>query len=159
MSYKINKFLLSSILLIGTLFAYSAVVLEFIDFYVNEGTLLKVENCIVPNPITTACFYGAFGFLVALIWNIRIVKITEIQNRIKSQLYITLFLLGGSIFAWYNNFSTLYNYFIVKPDSLIGCSGQIVSNPFTTPCFIGATIFTIALIVSLSLYLNAKRKN
>jgi len=159
MSNTINKYLLSSILLIGTLFAYSAVALEFIDFYINEGTLFKVDNCITPNPVTTACFYGAFGFLVALIWNIRIVKKTDIQSKIKSKLFLTLFLLGGSIFAWYNNFSTLYNYFIVKPTSLVGCTGQIVTNPFTTPCFIGATIFTIAFIVSTVLYLNERRNN
>ena len=144
-------------LLVGSLYAFTTVFFEFIEFYFNEGTIFKVNDCITPNPVTTACFYGAFGFLISFIWAYRINNYQVVTNKINQYFYLNLLLIGCTIFAWYNNYSTMYTYFFDNKEIFIGCTGKLIQNPFTTPCFIGASIFTVALLISTYILVKIKR--
>lgn len=56
-------------------------------------------------------------------------------------------LLGGTLFAWFNFFTELNNWFNSRACTT-GCSANIV-NHFLTPCFYGAIFFSIAFILSI----------
>lgn len=59
----------SIILLTGTLWAWGNTLRDLVRFYGFEGTLFKVADCVIPNPFTQPCLYGAIGFLVAFVWS------------------------------------------------------------------------------------------
>ena len=113
------------VLLVGTVFAWVTIILDFLRFYNTEGTIFKLEHCIIPNPVTTPCFYGAFAFALGI------------------------FLTGGSIFAWTNFLLLAYDFYHTPIGQGVGCSGVPTSNPFVTPCFVGAVLFLVSLIFSL----------
>lgn len=52
----------------GTIFAFTSVYFDYQRFYLVEGSYTKIKDCVIPNPVTTPCFWGAFGFLAAAIW-------------------------------------------------------------------------------------------
>ncbi|MFA4937165.1 MAG: hypothetical protein WC575_02675 [Patescibacteria group bacterium] len=136
----------SVVLLIGTIFAWYTVYVDFARFYAVEGTLFKVQDCIIPNPVTTPCFYGAFAFLIGFIWSLYIIKFLDDKKKIQQKRLVWL-LIASTLFAWGNFSYTLYKFWLSHGEPTIGCSGQLVTNPFITPCFIGAAIFLVALIV------------
>lgn len=136
------------VLLAGTIFAWYTVVGDFARFYRIEGTIFKLQDCVTPNPVTTACFWGAWAFLGALVWSYFILKWPE-EKQLFHQKRLVLLLVGGTIFAW-SNFGLGWMKFIANQGRpTVGCSGQIVANPFFTPCFWGSVFFTAALVVSL----------
>lgn len=138
---------LISALGIGTLFSWYTVVTDFIKFYAVQGNLYQVTNCYIPNPVTTACFYGAWAFLAAFIWSIYIYR-SALDKQLMLMKRLVWFLVAGTIFAW-TNFTILLVRFLNTPvgEPTVGCSGQLTSNPFTTPCFIGSVIFLISLVI------------
>lgn len=146
--------LLPLALISGTLFAWYTVFADFSRFYNNEGTLFKIQDCAVPNPVTTPCFYGAFAFLIAFVWSIMIMKNTT--NRIKELKKLAWLLLASVLFAWGNFVYSLILFYQTRGSGhAIGCSGQVVTNPWLTPCFIGAVIFLLAFVIAIILF---KRK-
>ena len=144
-----NKKVLIGVLFVGTVFAWYTVIQDFIRFYNFEGTVFKVTDCIIPNPVTTPCFYGSWAFLIALIWAITIIRQKDPIVQKKNQVRLTWFLVAGTLFAWGNFLKGLIKFYANQGRPTVGCSGQLVSNPFTTPCFIGAVIFLCALVVAL----------
>jgi len=135
------------VLLVGTLFAWYTVITEFLKFYDVEGTIFRVTDCVFPNPVTTPCFWGAWAFLIALIWAYKILKMSGDEQKI-NQKRLTWLLIAGTIFAWSNNSYQIVKFYTqVGGEPGIGCSGQLITNPFLTSCNIGATIFLIALVV------------
>lgn len=144
--------LLPLVLAAGTIFAWFTVYSDFSRFYDSEGTLFKIQGCAIPNPVTTPCFYGAFAFLIALMWSIIIWR-KPIAN-FRAHLGKLLWLLVASvIFAWSNFVYSLVRFYQTQASGhAIGCSGQLVTNPWTTPCFIGACIFLISLLVAGIVY-------
>lgn len=134
-------------LLGGTAFAWYTVYTDFARFYGLEGTIFKIEDCIFPNPVTTPCFWGAWAFLIALIWSFRILRAKSAVLR--SQKHLVWFLIAGTLFAFSNFGYGLVKFFANAGKPTIGCSGQLVTNPLATPCFIGALFFLVALIVAL----------
>lgn len=136
------------VLLAGTLFAWFTVVTDFVRFYMNEGTLFKVADCVYPNPITTPCFYGAFAFLIALVWSIKLLsRERELLNQAQKKL--AFFLVAGNIFAW-TNFANLIFHFQALPGGQgVSCSGVPATSPFATPCFYGSTLFGLSLLVTI----------
>lgn len=140
----------------GTLFAYYSVLKEFMEFYGMYKNIFRIKDCAIPNPITTPCFYGAFAFLVSLIYSIKIRKMNFDKMK-KHTLYLILLLVASNIFAGVNNTIIFYKYF--TPSDNIGCSGRSIDNPFTTPCFVGGTIFFIALLVAFLIFEQLKKKN
>jgi len=82
-----------------------------------------------------------------------------------SKIILTQFfvLLVGTVFAWSNFISELFNWLNQKACTT-GCSATgIVVNPFFTPCFYGALFFTAAFVLSVVILLankkEAKNKN
>lgn len=138
----------SLILLIGTLFAWYTVYQDYARFYLVEGTIFKINDCIYPNPVTTPCFYGAWAFLLAFIWSLYIIKFIDVKQ-MWHQFRLTWLLVVSVLFAWGNFSHTLYRFWLSKGAPTIGCSGVLSTNPWTTPCFIGAVIFLLALAVAL----------
>lgn len=143
----------SVVLFLGTIFAFYTVYTDFARFYGLEGTLFKVKNCVIPNPVVTPCFYGAFGFLIAFVLSVKILKTIDLDKIKKKQRTLLFVLIGCTVFAWGNFFFTLYKYFraLSLNEAFTGCSGVTASHPFVTPCFIGSAIFLIALLVGISL--------
>ena len=73
----------------------------------------------------------------------------------KHSAYLIVLLIASNIFAGINNAIIFYKYF--TPSDKIGCSGRPIDNPFTTPCFIGGTVFFIALLIALLLFERLKK--
>jgi hypothetical protein len=136
------------LLLAGTLFAGYNVVKNFITFYGFEGTIFKIQDCVIPNPVTQACFYGAVGFLIALIWSISLLQ----KPTNTKQHYLWWFLSAGTIFAWYNVTKEFILFYSTRSGPALGCSATPITNPFLTPCFTGATIFLITAILAGLIY-------
>lgn len=147
---------MSAALLGGTIFAWYTVYTDFNRFYQNEGTLFKIEDCAVPNPVTTACFYGAIAFLAAFIWSI-FLHLLPVEMRQKPLRYLTIFLVGGVLFAWTNMTILLVKFYRAAPGDGVSCSGVPTANPFTTPCFYGATIFLLSLIIAIGALVLERR--
>ena len=148
--------LLTVSLIGGTLFAYYSVLREYIEFYGMYNSIFRIKNCAIPNPITTPCFYGAFAFLISLIYSIKIYKM-KLEKHSHHLKYLIFILIGSNIFAGVNNAIIFYKYY--TPSDKIGCSGRPIDNPFTTPCFIGGAIFFAALLISLLLFAKLRRNN
>jgi hypothetical protein len=132
-------------LTVGALIAWSTVSLAFMRFYRTEGTLLKLTNCQFPNPVTTPCFYGAIGFLIALIWAVSLAR----QGRAGAGGLQGLwwFLLACSIFGWSNVAIEFWRWqhgptgFVT-----ITCSTDPMATPFQSPCLYGSLMFLGAWI-------------
>jgi hypothetical protein len=63
------------------------------------------------------------------------------------------------LFAWGNfGYELIKLYSRPDLDPVIGCSGQLVSNPWLTPCFGGAVLLLLTLIVSFTAFKLAKAK-
>ena len=142
----------TALLVAGMVFAWFNVIKNFMKFYGYEGTIFKLQDCVIPNPVTEPCFYGAVGFLVAVIWSIYIFKNLGEQKIIKWQHYLWWFLSAGTIFAWYNVAREFVAFYSAGPGMALGCSSTPITNPFLTPCFTGATIFLITAILSGIIY-------
>lgn len=136
------------VLIIGTVFSWTTVVVDFLRFYENEGTIFKITDCLYPNPVTTPCFYGAFAFAGALAWAIAIAK-KEGEAQRRGEKNLMMFLIAGTLFAWGNFTLLLYRFYTALPGEGVGCSGVPASSPFSTPCFYGSVLFLLALMVSL----------
>jgi len=139
----------SFFLFAGTVFAWTTIANDFIRFYGEEGTLLKIADCVYPNPVTTACFYGAIAFLTAFVWSLKILQNEDEQKRRKSQVWLVWFLLAGVIFAWTNFGIQIFDFYTALPGEQVSCSGVPMDSPYLTPCFYGSTIFLLSFIASL----------
>ena len=142
-----KKYYLSqiAILAIGSGIAWNAVYDDFVRFFGAGGRLIQVAGCTFPNPVMTPCFYGAFAFVGALLWASRILKKSNISQKVRQEKYLSWFLVGCTIFGW-SNFVKLYLDYV--GGSQIGCSGAPMTSPFITPCFFGSAFFLLALLLS-----------
>lgn len=138
-------------LLAGVIWSWANTIQSFIKFYGYEGTIIKFSNCIIPNPLTEPCFYGAVGFVVALVWTIIVYrKIAQGKiNRLVHSLW--LFISAGTIFAYYN-VTREFTAFYTSPATALGCSAVPITNPFLTPCFTGAALYLLSAITSGVVY-------
>ena len=146
----------SLILLVGTIFAWFTVFTDFSRFYNLYGTITKISDCAIPNPIVTPCFYGAFAFLGGFIWSLFILKAAN-EKKVISQKKLNLLLIAGTIFAWSNFSFEIFNFYFRKTTTKVSCSGVTTDNIFTTACFIGSMLFLGSLIISL--LINKKNRN
>ncbi|OGH65420.1 MAG: hypothetical protein A3J66_02260 [Candidatus Magasanikbacteria bacterium RIFCSPHIGHO2_02_FULL_47_14] len=137
-------YLQTLILVGGIAFSWATLVNQFITFYNTYGTLFRVKDCTIPNPVTTACFYGALAFVFAFFWSFLLL----LRTTLKSQKYLRNFLLFGVVFA----LSVLtyeflvYYRVIVPPVQGIGCSPGVF--PLKTPCLRGALFFIASFITA-----------
>jgi hypothetical protein len=147
----------SIVLAAGTIFAWYTVYTDFLRFSEIEGTIFKINDCLVPNPVLTPCFYGAIAFLISFIWSITILK-KKSEKRGEAQKKLQILLIAATIFAWSNFFYEVYRWFSrVEGEQFVGCSGALAANPMYTACFYGSVIYLIALIISLVLVRKEKK--
>lgn len=137
------------ILFIGTIFAFFTVYTDFARFYQMYGSLTRISDCVIPNPVTTPCFYGAFAFLISFIWSMKIYKNRDRDNT--SQGKLQYLLIASTLFAWTNLAIEIYKFYNIENTNKISCSGVPTESIFTTACFIGSTIFLLALLNSIIL--------
>src|SRR5512135_364315 len=83
-------------LLLGVIVAWSSTLASFIEFYRNEGTIFKIKNCVIANPVTTPCFWGSVAFLIALFLAY---KYWRKENK-KFERNFFYFMIFSIIFAW-----------------------------------------------------------
>ncbi|MBP7859752.1 hypothetical protein KA001_02215 [Patescibacteria group bacterium] len=143
--------------LIGTLYSYSAVILDYINFYKIAGTVFTLKYGLLPNPVVTPCFWGAFAFLLCAIITYKFLKADKTDlTKFK---YFILFVVASCTFALSNLSLEFKKFFEAGGKQYIGCSGQTVSNPFLTPCFGGSFIFVILLLVTSYSFRKIKKIN
>lgn len=133
---SVIKYLLLISLLSGVIFSWYTVINDFLRFYKIYGTIFRIENCLVPNPVATPCFYGAIAFLVGITLLL-----------LKNYRYLRYLLIGGTVFAWTNFIYEAVKFYTPTNTPKVGCSGIVVTNIFNTPCFYGAVIYLLALII------------
>lgn len=140
---KKSTLVLGLVFLLGSVVAWKQVLSEFSQFYALEGTLFKLQNCIVPNPVTTPCFWGAIAFVVGLVWCL-VWIMREREKKGYSVKKLWWFSLACTIFAWSNFSYQLYLYYY-KP----GSGGQCFAGkgPWTSACFYGSILFLLSLIL------------
>lgn len=134
----------SVILLGGAMIAWSALIPMMTNFYALYGTFWHFNDCIIPNPLTTACLYGSLAFLVALYWSLIVFQ----TPTPRSERYLRNFLLfcvifGGSVLTLE---AAQYYKFIATPIS-VSCNPG--ASPFGTPCFYGTIAYILAFITSI----------
>ena len=130
-------------LLAGSGIAWSTVILAFTRFYHNEGTLLKINDCIFPNPVTTPCFYGAIAFVICLIWAIMLFRRASLGSYTK----LMWLLFASTIFGWGNVAYEVYQ-FSTHPKGIVGCTASVITNPFQSPCLYGSIMFLLSLVTT-----------
>ena len=150
----------SLILACGSIFAWYTIFTDFRIFYGYEGTIFKIQDCVVTNPFITPCFYGGIVFVIAFVWSLYLIKIQNIETQFQSEKKLWWLLLVGVLFAWGNFFYRLVEYITKEPGTFVGCSpSNIGGHPVGSPCFYGASIFLLAfLVATLIRYRFSKNK-
>jgi len=142
-------------LALGVIVSWYATIGAFAQFYQYEGTLFKIKDCILPNPITTPCFWGALAFFIALVLAVKFFK----KSNVKFETYFIYFMIASVLFAW-GNFAIELKGIEPVPGAIIAPCPASGKNPFLTPCFFGSVLFTSSLLLSyrISHTLMGKRK-
>jgi len=137
----------SYLLSIGVVFAgYNFV--DLVHRYLVQGgsfVNFRIPGGLV-NPLLSPCFWGLVVFVVALVWAI----ILRINYSRTSQYRLIWLLTAGAMFAWGNYAYELARIAQAKACNL-GCTPGYFGIPEFTSCVVGATLFTLALIVALVL--------
>ena len=132
------------ILLAGTLFAWSRLIPQLRNFRSEYGTLLRFTDCVIPNPLKTACFFGSLAFLVALIWSLALLNTPgSVGERRLFWFLVACVLFAASVVVV--EFSEYYHWFGVSSFT-VSCSPG--TFPLQTPCFLGLIFFVLALGVA-----------
>jgi len=140
-------FLQTIALLGGTIFEWSQVIPQFRNFYATYGTLFRLEGCVIPNPLATACFYGSIAFLIALIWSFSIMRAPNYTR----ERYLKNFLIFCVIFACSVVMYETVDYYKLFGSEVgvlpVSCTPGVA--PFQTPCFYGMLFFIASLVASI----------
>jgi hypothetical protein len=134
----------------GAMIATSSVVAAFYRFYGSEGTIFKIKDCAIPNPITTPCFWGALAFIFATVW-----AYNSLYKKTNGKKFL-YFLIFCVIFAWSNFYIELEEVSVPKGSLLAPCPAT-TQNPYTSPCFAGSVLFTLSALTTLFI-LKVKEK-
>lgn len=128
----------------GTVFAWSKLLPQLINFYALYGTFLRVSDCVVPNPLVTACLYGSLAFLVALFWSVRVYldpsQVSE--RRLRNFLLFCVAFAGSVVLSEAAEYYKLFSGAVS-----VTCSPGV--SPLQTPCFTGMLFFIAAFLVSI----------
>lgn len=154
---KTFKILQVVLLYAGTVFAWYNVYLSFVAFYINEGSILKFQNCSVANPLLTPCFWGALGFLVAAIWVSWIFLQTQLGLVKLHQRRIIFFLIACTVFGFGNVIWEAFTLNQASGGQILACGGKTISSVFQSGCFYGSIIFLLSLLVTMFIYNKLKQ--
>lgn len=148
-------------LIAGNVIGWFTVVSEITDYCKQLGgiwALTDFSGNIVENPLLTPCFYGSIAFLIALVWNIYLLRSKDDTKIAKHFRWFITLLVAGTVFAAVNNVP-IFQQFYSNPENAISCSGKKVTNPYLTSCFLGFSGFFSAMIFSIVTYLRFSKQN
>lgn len=137
-------------LFLGVLVSWYATISSFIKFYSYEGTIFRIKDCVIPNPVTTPCFWGALAFAGGLVWAYQKFG-KETKKFEKNFLYFMIFSI---IFAW-SNFAIELKGIKPNPGALFTVCVP-TGSPFTSACFFGSILFTLSFLATLILVRRKK---
>ncbi len=146
---KLARFL---VLVAGVGVSWFATITNFVAFYNIEGTIFKIKDCLLPNPVVTPCFWGALAFVFAAIWSYKLYK----KENLKHEKYFLYFMVGCVLFAW-SNFTIELMGVTPKPGAIVAPCPATTSSPFVSPCFFGSVLFTFGM--ALTYIISRKVKN
>ena len=144
-----------AVLAAGALFAWSIVATDLYRFTLTGGDLTQFRGTALPNPLLTACFYGALVLTVALRWAIRLQRR---RDAVGGEYHLAWLLLAGTLFtlgslayqcsAWSGAH---------EPGGPAVCTGGALLDPLQTPCFVGFLFYLAGLLVTLIAGHSARR--
>lgn len=141
-----NLLLLQSVVLLGgTIFAWSKLLPQFGNFQAIYGTIFRFRDCVIPNPLATACFYGSMAFIFATVWSFFVWNNSSHFH----ERYLRNFLLFCVVFA-----GSVVSYEFADYYKLFGANSVIITCtpglfPLLTPCFTGLIFFLTSYIISI----------
>lgn len=139
-------------LLLGSIIAWYETISKISEFYDNEGTLFKVKDCVIANPITTPCFWGATAFVIATILAIRYYH----KSSKNFEKYFLVFMIACVIFAW-GNFAIELVGVTPKPGAIITVCQANPTSPFLSACFFGSILFTLSLVTTYLIRVSSNK--
>ncbi|HQT83082.1 MAG TPA: hypothetical protein PLW99_02960 [Candidatus Paceibacterota bacterium] len=141
-----NILLVQTLLLFGgTVFAWSATLSQFSTFHSLYGTLFRFTDCTVPNPLTTACFYGSTAFLVALFWSVRAYQRPHPVNQRRLRNFLLFCVVFAASVVAYE--AVEYYKLFGPPTSAFICTPGV--SPVQSPCFTGLLFFIAAFVTAV----------
>lgn len=149
MKFKREKLVVGRlvVLLLGVFVSWTTTIQAFINFYNLEGTIFKIKDCVIPNPIVTPCFWGSLAFAGGLVWAYKKYK----SEKVTSEKYFFYFMIAANIFAW-SNFAIELKGITPEPGALVAPCPTTATSPFLSACFFGSVLFTLSLIATYLLY-------
>ncbi len=140
----------------GSLFAWYTVFNDFGRYFAASGKIFDFSgSCRFPNPLMTPCFYGAIAFLICLGWAIN--NFYADSFGYKNQKNLNYLIIACNLFAWGNFSNSLYKFYRPRTGIFYNCSGLPATNPFSAPCFYGASVYLFSLIISLIILQSLKK--
>lgn len=148
------RLLQTFVLLGGFIYATYNIVLDFIKFYDIEGTIFKFTNTALPNPLLIPCFWGGVMFGICTYLSFVTYRGTKDFKKVLEYLVFIGTAFGWSVFSY-----SVYKYYeaLRLKESFIACTGVKAENPIQTPCFYGASIYLLALVVTGLIYFASKK--
>ncbi len=141
---RLPEYTRAFILALGVGSSWSALIVQFTNFYGAYGTLWHASTAIATNPLLTPCLYGSLAFLAAFVWSC----ILFIRPNPRGDIWLNRLLLFGVVFAAvvvaYDCADYLHLFNVGIP---IVCTPNV--NPLYTPCFRGLIFFAAAYAAGL----------
>jgi hypothetical protein len=141
---RVPEYIRALILAAGVGSSWSALIVQFTDFYRAYGTLWHMSTGIATNPLLTPCLYGSLAFLAAFVWSC----VLLFRPNPRADIWLNRLLLFGVAFAAvvvaYDCADYLHLFIVGIP---IVCTPNV--NPLLTPCFRGLIFFAAAYAAGL----------
>ena len=145
-----------AVLAAGALFAWSIVATDLYEFTLTGGDLTQFRGTALPNPLLTACFYGAIGLTVALRWAIRL---EQHGGDARGERQLAWLLLAGTAFALGSlSYECYWSFTPRQPGGPSVCTGGAILDPLQTPCFVGSLFYFAGFILTAVAVRAARRR-
>jgi hypothetical protein len=135
-------------LAIGALVAWSTTILALTRFYGSEGTLLRLDNIGIPNPVITPCFWGAVAFLIAVPWAGSLYSRLGRANPVGGYRMLGWFLVACVLFGWSVVGYESWRLSQSATGSIIGCTAAPMTSIFQSPCLYGSSMYLASLVAA-----------
>jgi hypothetical protein len=139
--------ILFSVLLLGAVVTVANMIPVLERFYTAEGTFFKIAHTAFPNPFLTPCLWGTSAFVLITIWVFFMFRLSG-ERRAKHLRLLAWVLAGCVVFAVSVFTKETYDFYHPKGLFPVGCSGDRVTNPFTTTCAFGALVYILGYLIS-----------
>jgi hypothetical protein len=145
-----------AVLAAGTLFAWSIVTTDLYRFSLTGGDLTQFHGTALPNPLLTACFYGALVFTIALRWAVRL---RQGGSDARGEMHLAWLALAGVLWTAGNLGYECYLFYTpLEAGARSVCSSSEIVSPFRTPCFVAFLIFLAAFLITVAVGRSLRRR-